>query len=150
MPYRLAAIEQSSGLTRRTALLNRARGYRWRVKLRDPSSNYWGSLRAYRILAFATGIALLTATTGLIVQDVGNVSSIKTAVGLCWVAHGYLYLAYVIATVNLGIKLRWKLIRMVLVGLAGTIPTLSFVAEHYVTRDARARFAENSDRQAVA
>ena len=87
-------------------------------------------------MAFATGIALLTATIGLIVQDVGDVQRIKTAVGLGWVAHGYLYLIYLAATLNLGIKLRWGLLRMLLVALAGTIPTLSFVAEHYVTRDA--------------
>jgi hypothetical protein len=30
---------------------------------------------------------------------------------------------------------------MVAVMLAGTIPTMSFVAEHYVTRDTRARMA---------
>ena len=58
--------------------------------------------------------------------------------GILWVAHGYLYLLYVIATVNLGLKLRWPWLRMVLVMLAGTVPTMSFVAEHYVTRDTRA------------
>jgi integral membrane protein len=47
-------------------------------------------------------------------------------------------LIYVVTVLNLGIKARWHLLRMILVGLAGTIPTMSFVAEHYVTRDIRA------------
>ncbi len=38
----------------------------------------------------------------------------------------------------LGFKLRWPLARYVLVMLAGTIPTMSFVAEHFVTRATRA------------
>jgi hypothetical protein len=54
------------------------------------------------------------------------------------VAHGYLYLVYVIVTGILGLRLRWPLARFVLVMLAGTIPTMSFVAEHYVTRQTRA------------
>ena len=100
-----------------------------------------GSLLFYRIMAFATGVALLAATIGLIIQDVGDVHRIKTGVGLLWVAHGYLYLLYVIATLNLGLKLRWSLVRIVLTALSGTIPTMSFVAEHYTTKLVRARMA---------
>ena len=44
---------------------------------------------------------------------------------------------YVIITALLGFRLRWPLARYALVMLAGTIPTMSFVAEHYVTRAAR-------------
>ncbi len=40
-------------------------------------------------------------------------------------------------TATLGVRLRWPLPRFVLVMLAGTIPTMSFVAEHYVTRAVR-------------
>jgi integral membrane protein len=98
------------------------------------------ALLAYRILAFATGIVLVLATIGLIVQVSGH-ESIKDRIGLVWVLHGYLYLAYVIATVNLGLKLRWGFVRMAVVALAGTIPTMSFVAEHVVTRDVRATLA---------
>ena len=43
----------------------------------------------------------------------------------------------VIVTAILGFKLRWPLPRYVLVMLAGTIPTMSFVAEHFVTRATR-------------
>ena len=98
---------------------------------------YQRSVLAYRILAFATGVVLLTGTITLIIQKVGDFQSMDTGVGFLWVGHGYLYLLYVIATLNLGIKLRWSLFRMLLIALAGTIPTMSFVAEHYVMRGLR-------------
>jgi integral membrane protein len=101
------------------------------------------SLRAYRIMAFITGVVLLVATIGLIVQVSGH-ESIKNEIGLIWLLHGYCYLVYLITTVNLGFKLRWSLIRIILVAVAGTIPTMSFVAEHFVTRDARASLAEST------
>ena len=42
-----------------------------------------------------------------------------------------------IITGILGFRLRWPLARYVVVMLAGTIPTMSFVAEHYVTKQTR-------------
>jgi len=104
-------------------------------------SKYAGALLRYRIMAFTTGIVLLAGTTALVLKDVVHVHHLEPGTGLLWVAHGYLYLLYVIATLNLGLKLRWPLLRVVLVMLAGTVPTMSFVAEHYVTRDTRERLA---------
>jgi integral membrane protein len=54
--------------------------------------------------------------------------------GYLWVAHGWCYFVYVIVTAMLGFRLRWPLPRYALVMLAGTIPTMSFVAEHFVTK----------------
>jgi integral membrane protein len=99
------------------------------------------ALLRYRIMAFATGVALLTATIALILKDVAHVGHMEPGTGLLWMAHGWLYILYVIATAVLGTKLRWPLPRYALVMLAGTIPTMSFVAEHIVTRETRARLA---------
>lgn len=109
---------------------------------RAKPSKLRGALLAYRIMAFTTGVVLLLGTITLIIQDAGHVNRIKTGVGLLWLTHGYLYLVYLVTTVNLGLKLRWGLGRMAAVALAGTIPTMSFVAEHFVTRDVRTRLAE--------
>lgn len=98
------------------------------------------SLLVYRVMALVTGVVLLLGTVLLVVQYAGA-DSIKSRVGLLWVAHGYLYLVYLIATLNLGLKLRWSFGRIALVALAGTIPTASFFAEHYVTRTVRAELA---------
>lgn len=104
-------------------------------------SRYAGALLRYRIMAFATGVVLVSGTIALVLKQVAHVHHMEPGTGLLWVAHGYLYLLYVIATVNLGLKLRWPLLRILLVMLAGTVPTMSFVAEHYVTRDTRRRMA---------
>lgn len=96
-----------------------------------------GALLRYRIMAFATGVVLLCGTIALILKGVG-VPHMEPGTGYLWLGHGYLYLAYVIVTGLLGHRLRWPLARYALVMLAGTIPTMSFVAEHFVTRATRA------------
>ena len=96
------------------------------------------ALLRYRIMAFTTGFVLLAGTVALILKSVVGVPHMEPGTGLLWVAHGYLYLVYVATTLQLGLKLRWPLVRVVLVMLAGTIPTMSFVAEHFVTRSVRA------------
>lgn len=101
---------------------------------------YARSLLVYRVFAFATGVVLILATIGLILQ-VTVAESAKSEIGIIWVFHGYLYLCYLLATINLGLKMRWGLIRIAVVAACGTIPTMSFVAEHFVTRDVRAKTA---------
>ena len=94
------------------------------------------TLRAYRFMAFLTGVVLLSGCVALILKY-GTSLDVEPWTGYLWVAHGYLYLIYVIVTGALGFKLRWPIARYVLVMLAGTIPTMSFVAEHFVTRAVR-------------
>jgi integral membrane protein len=96
------------------------------------------ALLRYRVMAFVTGTVLIAGTIALILQKVFDVNHLDVLNAILWVAHGYLYLTYVVVTLQLGIRLRWPILRMLLVMAAGTIPTMSFVAEHYVTRDARA------------
>ncbi len=96
-----------------------------------------GTLRAYRFMALLTGVVLLSGCIALVLKY-GTSLDMEPGTGYLWVAHGYLYLTYVIVTGVLGFKLRWPLARYALVMLAGTIPTASFVAEHFVTRATRA------------
>jgi integral membrane protein len=95
-----------------------------------------GTLKAYRFMAFLTGVVLLSGCVALIIKYGTSVDA-EPWTGYLWVAHGYLYLVYVIVSGVLGFKLRWPLARYALVMLAGTIPTMSFVAEHFVTRAVR-------------
>jgi integral membrane protein len=95
-----------------------------------------GALTRYRVMAFVTGFVLIAGTISLILKYATSLD-MEPVTGYLWVAHGYLYLVYVIITGMLGVKLRWPLARYALVMLAGTIPTMSFVAEHYVTRATR-------------
>jgi integral membrane protein len=99
-------------------------------------ANATGTLKLYRFMAFLTGVVLLSGCIALILKYATS-WGMEPGTGYLWVAHGYLYLVYVIVTGVLGFKLRWPLARYVLVMLAGTIPTMSFVAEHFVTRATR-------------
>lgn len=96
-----------------------------------------GAVLRFRVMAFVTGVVLLSGCVALILKAVG-VPHMEPGTGYVWVAHGYLYLVYVVATAMLGFRLKWPLPRYALVMLAGTVPTMSFVAERVVTRAARA------------
>lgn len=94
------------------------------------------ALLRYRILAFTVGTLLtLLCFVGLpLTYGAG-----QEWVGYGWMAHGWLFVVYLLATLDLARRSRWPLIRVVWVGLAGTIPLLTFVAEHKVTQAVRAQ-----------
>jgi len=94
------------------------------------------ALLRYRVMAFATGTVLSIATIVLILKSSG-VDHLKPLNAVLWIGHGWFYVIYVLVTFALGLKLSWPLARIGLVVLAGTIPTASFFAEHFVTKQAR-------------
>jgi integral membrane protein len=105
------------------------------------------ALTRYRLLAWATGVFLLLLTLHVVLQVVqwrqdGGPYSAAEGLGAwlpgadAWVpiAHGYLYLVYVVVAVDLWFRTRLPLLPMAGVVLAGTVPFMSFVAERWVTR----------------
>ncbi len=93
-------------------------------------------LLAYRIMAWTTGIWLI-ALCGEIVSHLVYHHEIR------WieVVHGWVYFVYVLAAFNLAIKVRWPIGKTIGVLLAGTIPILGIVVEHFQSKDIKARFA---------
>lgn len=89
------------------------------------------ALVAYRIFAWVTGTGLILLTAALIAQLFTGDHKPVTIVGMI---HGFLYMGYLVCTLILAERCRWKPVRALLVGLAGTIPFVSFVAERKVTR----------------
>jgi integral membrane protein len=51
--------------------------------------------------------------------------------------HGFLYMAYIVCTLILAERCRWRPLDAVVILLAGTIPIASFVAERQVLRRVR-------------
>ena len=101
------------------------------------------ALTRYRVMAYATGVLLLLLTLHVVLQlaqsggqDVfeaeGLSAWIPGAGTVIPIAHGYLYLAYVVTAVDLWFRTRLPFGPMVLVALAGTVPAMSFVAERWV------------------
>ena len=94
------------------------------------------TLLVYRILAYTVGTGLvILVCVGLPMQFWGNSKFIATYVGI---AHGWLFMIYLLTTFVLAARARWSMFRVVWVGLAGTIPFLSFYAERKVTGWVRA------------
>ena len=96
------------------------------------------SLVFYRVLAYTVGVGLIILV--LIAMPLKYFADAPTLVAIVGPLHGFLYMVYLVAAVNLAFRSRWSPVKTVLVMLAGTIPFLSFVAERKVTagEDARA------------
>lgn len=94
-----------------------------------------GELTRYRVMAWTTGVLLLLLVfVAMPLKYLGDDERLVSVVG---VAHGWLYLAYLVTAFTLAYRLRWSLGRTVLVLLAGTVPFMSFVAERRVVADLR-------------
>jgi integral membrane protein len=94
------------------------------------------ALLRYRVIAWIVGVFLLVLTVGVIVRYTDWLG-VRTDVVSRTVSpiHGFGYLLYVAAAVDLALRRRWRVLRTLAVLLAGTVPFLSFVAERWVTRD---------------
>jgi integral membrane protein len=80
------------------------------------------ALKPFRVLAYVVGVMLLVLCVGMV---------LKYIVGVDWwpslviaQIHGFLYMVYLVATMNLGMKARWSWPRILGVMLGGTVPFL--------------------------
>ena len=94
------------------------------------------ALRLYRIAAWVTGIGLIVLV--FVAMPLKYFFDQPQLVAVVGVTHGYLYMAYIVLTLVLAERSRWKPLDAVLIALAGTVPIASFVAERRVTERVRA------------
>ena len=101
----------------------------------------------YRVLAIVVGVLLAfcslvalplkyLATEGSSLQEFGESASIL------WVAHGWVFMAYVVVAVLLSRRAGWSLGFTVVALVAGLVPLLIFWVEHRVTQRFRAEHPE--------
>jgi integral membrane protein len=95
------------------------------------TDRFKGAITRYRVMAIITGSVLLfNCVVSVPLQAAGH-----DAVGhVGWTVHGGLFIIYCLTVLDLGVRASWSLLRIVLVGLAGTIPVATFYAERKVTR----------------
>jgi integral membrane protein len=98
------------------------------------------ALIRFRVMAWIVGVMLILVTAATIWKYWQDEPRYIELVGP---PHGFLYVLYLVTVVDLAFRLRWSVGRSVLVCLAGTVPFLSFVAEHGVTREVRASVASS-------
>lgn len=98
-----------------------------------------GALIRYRVMAYVVGILLIVLVgVGMPLKYWAHNDSVVTAAGI---AHGWLYMILLITAIDLGRRARWSWVRLLLIALAGTVPFVTFVAEHYATKDVKAKLA---------
>ncbi len=101
------------------------------------------ALIRYRVMAYVVGVLLIVLVfVGLPLKYIGHNDSVVSVLG---VAHGWLYMVLIITAVDLGRRARWPLWRVIVIALAGTVPVLTFVAEHYAAKDVKAKLAWNAE-----
>ena len=103
-----------------------------------PADKIRTALLGYRVMAWTTGIWLIALCYEIVVHYIVKVPNPPTWIG---VVHGWVYFTYVLAAFNLAVKVRWPILKTIGVLLAGTIPLVGIIVEHYQTRDIKARFA---------
>ena len=91
---------------------------------------------AYRVMAYVTGTGLVILVC--IAMPIKYLGHNDTPVAIVGALHGFFYMAYVVCSLVLAERYRWKPLVALLVMLAGTIPFVSFYAERRVTKMVRA------------
>lgn len=87
-----------------------------------------GLITGYRIMSWTVGTVLVIFI--VIAMPQKYLLDQPYGVEVIGPIHGFLYAVYALLVIMLGFSDRWSLGRMVLVLLAGTIPFVSFYAEH--------------------
>lgn len=109
-----------------------------------------GALLRYRVMAYVVGCLLIVLVcVGVPLKYLADNDTVVTWTGI---PHGWLYMILIITAFDLGRRARWGWGRLILIALAGTVPFLSFVAEHYATKDVRAKlsvYPEFSDQSSL-
>ena len=97
------------------------------------------ALTRYRIAAYVVGVGLvILVCIGMPLKYWGDNESVVAIVGPL---HGFLYMVFLLITLDLSVRLRWPIHWVLGVMAAGTIPFLSFVVERIVTKNVTAKYA---------
>ncbi len=94
-----------------------------------------GALLRYRVLAFIVGVGLVVLVfVGIPLQVWAHDKSVVAVVGPI---HGFLYIVYLVATLDLFRRVRMRLLMLACMVGAGLIPIMAFVVEAWVNRTLR-------------
>ncbi len=94
------------------------------------------ALLGYRVMAWATGLWLILLCYEMVAKYVFGVENLN------WIAvvHGWVYFIYLLFAANLALKVRWPIGKTIGVLLAGTIPLLGIIVEHFRTKEIKQQF----------
>jgi integral membrane protein len=121
------------------------------------------ALLRYRVMATIVGVLLIVLVlVGLPLNELHHVNAAWFPVGTsaqttgAWisknlgVAHGWLYMLFLVVAFWLSRKARWDIVFTITTLLCGTIPILSFWAEHRATVRVREQLEAEAETARVA
>lgn len=85
-------------------------------------------------MAILSGVNLLLMVVYVIAKHVYHLIGEGSNYRYFAIFHGYLYIAYLLTVLQLGVKKRMSLWTMALIAAAGTIPFASFIAERKIVK----------------
>ncbi|MEU1009320.1 DUF3817 domain-containing protein [Streptomyces sp. NPDC088810] len=101
-------------------------------------------LTRYRVMAYTTGVLLVLLCLSMIAKYGLDVDGAADFTRVVAIAHGWLYVVYLIFAFDLGSKAKMPVGRQLWVLLAGTIPTAAFFVERKISREFQARVADEA------
>ncbi|MBG0852439.1 DUF3817 domain-containing protein [Streptomyces spinoverrucosus] len=99
-------------------------------------------LTRYRVMAYVTGVLLVLLCLCMIAKYALKMDGAADATQVVSIAHGWLYVVYLIFAFDLGSKAKWPIAKQVWVLLAGTIPTAAFFVERKISQELDAKIAQ--------
>ena len=97
------------------------------------------ALLRYRVMAYVVGVLLvILVCVGLPLKYIWGDGRVVVWTGM---PHGWLYMLLLITAYDLGRRVKWSINWFLAIMAAGTVPFLSFVAEHFATKNVRATIA---------
>lgn len=93
------------------------------------------AFRRYQVMAWVVGTFLAVLTVAMVFKYGFDMKAPFYDLG--WQVHGFLYMAYLLATTDVGVKARWSVTKMLTTAVLGTIPGMSFVAERRLRAEFR-------------
>ena len=105
---------------------------------RTPSDSIRKALLGYRVMAWTTGLWLIALCYEMVLKYLVKVDDPPSWIGI---VPGWVYFVYLLFTANLAVKVRWRPAKTVGVLLAGTIPLLGIIVEHFQTKQLKATYA---------
>ncbi|OIJ99792.1 DUF3817 domain-containing protein [Streptomyces colonosanans] len=107
-------------------------------------------LTRYRVMAYITGVLLVLLCLGMVAKYGLGMDGAADLTRVVAIAHGWLYVVYLVFAFDLGAKAKWPVGKQLWVLLAGTIPTAAFFVERKVSKELEARLADEAPAVAKA
>lgn len=101
-------------------------------------------LTRYRIMAYVTGVLLVALSIGMIGKYALKMDGATDFTQVVSIAHGWLYVVYLIFAFDLGSKAKWPVKKQLWVLLAGTVPTAAFFVERRISRELDGQVADKT------